>query len=60
VDDPADPLCPCGKGDRRHRSFGVACAPHHGKGVEELLKHADEALYLSKQYGATGDGLYPG
>ena len=26
-------------------SFGVACSPHHGKGVGELLKHADEALY---------------
>jgi len=25
--------------------------PHHGTRVEELLKHADEALYLSKQRG---------
>ncbi|MBP2683461.1 MAG: diguanylate cyclase [Deltaproteobacteria bacterium] len=41
-------------------SFGVACAPHHGKGVEELLKHADEALYLSKQYGRDRVTVYPG
>jgi diguanylate cyclase (GGDEF)-like protein len=41
-------------------SFGVACAPHHGKGVEELLKHADEALYLSKQRGRDRVTVYPG
>ena len=41
-------------------SFGVACAPHHGMGVEELLKHADEALYLSKQRGRDRVTVYPG
>jgi diguanylate cyclase (GGDEF)-like protein len=41
-------------------SFGVACAPHHGKGAEELLRHADEALYLSKQRGRDRVTLYPG
>ena len=41
-------------------SFGVACAPLHGKGVEELLKHADEALYLSKQRGRDRVTVYPG
>jgi diguanylate cyclase (GGDEF)-like protein len=41
-------------------SFGVACAPHHGKGVDELLKHADEALYLSKERGRDRVTVYPG
>ncbi|MHB9060362.1 MAG: sensor domain-containing diguanylate cyclase [Desulfobacteria bacterium] len=41
-------------------SFGVACAPHHGKGVEELLKHADDALYLSKGRGRDRVTVYPG
>ena len=41
-------------------SFGVACAPHHGNGVEELLKRADEALYLSKQRGRDRVTVYPG
>ncbi|MHB1012423.1 MAG: sensor domain-containing diguanylate cyclase [Desulfobacteria bacterium] len=41
-------------------SFGVACAPRHGTGVEELLKHADEALYLSKERGRDRVTVYPG
>jgi diguanylate cyclase (GGDEF)-like protein len=41
-------------------SFGVACAPHHGKGVEDLLKHADEALYISKERGRDQVTVYPG
>ena len=41
-------------------SFGLACAPHHGNGVEELLKHADKALYLSKQRGRDRVTVYPG
>jgi diguanylate cyclase (GGDEF)-like protein len=41
-------------------SFGVACAPHHGNAVEELLERADEALYLSKQRGRDRVTVYPG
>jgi diguanylate cyclase (GGDEF)-like protein len=41
-------------------SFGVACAPWHGIAVDELLKHADEALYLSKQRGRDRVTVYPG
>lgn len=41
-------------------SFGVACAPHHGTGVEELLKHADQALYLSKERGRDRVTVYSG
>ena len=41
-------------------SFGVACAPYHGTRVEELLKHADESLYLSKQRGRDRVTVYPG
>jgi diguanylate cyclase (GGDEF)-like protein len=41
-------------------SFGVACAPRHGKDVKELLKRADEALYLSKQRGRDRVTVYPG
>jgi diguanylate cyclase (GGDEF)-like protein len=41
-------------------SFGVACSPHHGRGVEELLKHADKALYLSKERGRDRVTVYPG
>ena len=41
-------------------SFGLACAPHHGNGVEELLEHADKALYLSKQRGRDRVTVYPG
>ena len=41
-------------------SFGVACAPFHGNGVEELLKRADEALYLSKQRGRDRVTVFPG
>ena len=41
-------------------SFGVSCAPGHGNAPEELLKKADEALYLSKQRGRDRVTLYPG
>lgn len=41
-------------------SFGVACSPYHGNAVEELLKHADEALYLSKERGRDRVTVYPG
>lgn len=32
-------------------SLGIACHPAHGMTGEELLRHADEALYRSKQGG---------
>jgi diguanylate cyclase (GGDEF)-like protein len=41
-------------------SFGVSCAPHHGTTVEELLKRADEALYLSKHRGRDQVTVFPG
>ncbi|MBE0603614.1 MAG: sensor domain-containing diguanylate cyclase, partial [Deltaproteobacteria bacterium] len=41
-------------------SFGVSCAPGHGNSPDELLKKADEALYLSKQRGRDRVTLYPG
>jgi diguanylate cyclase (GGDEF)-like protein len=41
-------------------SLGVACAPPHGSTVDEILKHADEALYLSKQRGRDRVTVYPG
>jgi diguanylate cyclase (GGDEF)-like protein len=41
-------------------SLGVACSPDHGVGAEELLKRADEALYLSKNRGRDRVTVYPG
>jgi diguanylate cyclase (GGDEF)-like protein len=41
-------------------SLGVACSPAHGVVAEELLKRADEALYLSKNRGRDRVTLYPG
>ncbi|MBI5904603.1 MAG: GGDEF domain-containing protein [Deltaproteobacteria bacterium] len=41
-------------------SLGVSCAPIHGKGAGELLKRADEALYLSKERGRDRVTVYPG
>ncbi|MBP2667819.1 MAG: domain/diguanylate cyclase [Deltaproteobacteria bacterium] len=41
-------------------SFGIACSPDHGAGAEELLKRADEALYMSKNRGRDRVTVYPG
>ncbi len=34
---------------RMHASFGVALYPQHGTQLDELLHHADTAMYLSKR-----------
>jgi diguanylate cyclase (GGDEF)-like protein len=39
-------------------SLGVSCYPAHGGGSEELLKHADVALYASKQAGRDRTTVY--
>lgn len=39
-------------------SLGIACYPAHGGGSEELLKHADVALYASKQAGRDRTTVY--
>jgi diguanylate cyclase (GGDEF)-like protein len=41
-------------------SFGISCAPQHGATAGELLKRADEALYLSKQRGRDRVTVHPG
>ncbi|HJV45066.1 MAG TPA: EAL domain-containing protein [Bacillota bacterium] len=32
-------------------SVGIALAPRHGKDVEEMMKHADQAMYQAKERG---------
>jgi diguanylate cyclase (GGDEF)-like protein len=32
-------------------SIGISVFPHHGKSIEELIKKADKAMYLSKKKG---------
>jgi len=39
-------------------SFGIACHPEHGQSSEDLLRHADEALYRSKQGGRDRSTVY--
>lgn len=34
---------------RERASIGIAFYPEHGAGAEQLLKHADEAMYLDKK-----------
>jgi diguanylate cyclase (GGDEF)-like protein len=41
-------------------SVGVACAPSHGNGADDLIRCADEALYLSKQGGRDRVTVWPG
>ena len=41
-------------------SMGIACSPAHGRKAEELLRRADEALYLSKTRGRDRVTMYPG
>jgi diguanylate cyclase (GGDEF)-like protein/PAS domain S-box-containing protein len=42
-----------GRSLRIQPSIGIAIYPEHGDGVQRLLKHADEAMYLSKKRGIT-------
>jgi diguanylate cyclase (GGDEF)-like protein/PAS domain S-box-containing protein len=37
-------------------SIGIALYPEHGDGVQQLLKHADEAMYVAKK---NGDRRFP-
>ncbi len=39
-------------------SLGIACYPAHGASSEELLRHADVALYASKQGGRNRTTVY--
>jgi diguanylate cyclase (GGDEF)-like protein len=39
-------------------SMGIACYPSDGREIRELLAHADEALYRSKQEGRNRTTLY--
>jgi diguanylate cyclase (GGDEF)-like protein len=41
-------------------SLGIACSPAHGRKPDDLLRRADEALYLSKNRGRDRVTLYPG
>ncbi|MFH2010115.1 MAG: diguanylate cyclase [bacterium] len=40
-------------------SFGIALFPDHGDTADELLRHADEALYHSKHAGRNQITIYP-
>jgi diguanylate cyclase (GGDEF)-like protein len=35
-------------------SIGITVYPHDDQGIDELLKHADEAMYRAKQQGGSG------
>jgi diguanylate cyclase (GGDEF)-like protein len=35
-------------------SIGITVYPHDDQGIDELLKHADEAMYRAKQHGGSG------
>jgi diguanylate cyclase len=39
-------------------SIGIALYPGHSTGIEDLLKHADSAMYLAKQRGGRGFVVY--
>jgi diguanylate cyclase (GGDEF)-like protein len=41
-------------------SIGVAMAPNHGDTYDELLSHADEAMYMAKAQGRNAFQMYSG
>jgi diguanylate cyclase (GGDEF)-like protein/PAS domain S-box-containing protein len=45
------PLTGAGMADRLTVSAGISCYPEHGAAREELLRSADQALYLAKSQG---------
>ena len=47
-------------GDTLTCSMGISCFPMHGKRFVELYKHADMALYETKQNGRDGYTIYQG
>ena len=52
---------PCTVGDNLlpvSGSVGLAAAPLHGNGVEELLRHADVAMYVVKRSGRVGSSVH--
>jgi diguanylate cyclase (GGDEF)-like protein/putative nucleotidyltransferase with HDIG domain len=51
-----DTLAP--QGQAMSISFGLASAPAHGKTLEELVQHADRALYVAKHLGRDRSVIY--
>jgi diguanylate cyclase (GGDEF)-like protein/putative nucleotidyltransferase with HDIG domain len=39
-------------------SFGIATYPEHGRGADELLRNADQAMYLAKRLGRDRSVIY--
>lgn len=48
------PFQPLGREVSISASLGLAIFPHHGRTLEELLRHSDKALYRTKNAGRNG------